>query len=107
MKATRNNTGRAPDAEHPVAPSITSNMTSGKAMNDMDEEEGLWDANDVARFLKTSRSWVYQRAQAGQLPCLKIGGLLRFEPAAIRSFIKGQGANGRRVVPFPTNKSNP
>ncbi|HYO70287.1 helix-turn-helix domain-containing protein [Archangium gephyra] len=70
-------------------------------------EDSLWDANDVARFLKTSRSWVYQRAQAGQLPCLKIGGLLRFEPAAIRSFIKGQGANGRRVVPFPTNKSNP
>ncbi|MBZ4414342.1 helix-turn-helix domain-containing protein [Myxococcus sp. XM-1-1-1] len=55
------------------------------------DEEGLWDANDVARFLKASRSWVYQRAQAGQLPCVKIGGLLRFEPAAIRAFIKGQG----------------
>ncbi|WP_141332572.1 helix-turn-helix domain-containing protein [Myxococcus sp. AB025B] len=55
------------------------------------DEEGLWDANDVARFLKASRSWVYQRAQAGQLPCVKIGGLLRFEPAAIRAFIKEQG----------------
>ncbi|HZH18376.1 MAG TPA: helix-turn-helix domain-containing protein [Archangium sp.] len=66
------------------------------------QEETLWDANDVARFLKASRSWVYQQAQAGQLPCVKIGGLLRFEPEAIRTFIKGQGASGRRVVPFST-----
>jgi excisionase family DNA binding protein len=65
-------------------------------------EDSLWDANDVARFLKTSRSWVYQRAQAGQLPCVKIGGLLRFEPEAIRAFIKGQGVSSRRVVPFST-----
>jgi hypothetical protein len=26
--------------------------------------EALWDANDVARYLKVSRSWVYQRAEA-------------------------------------------
>lgn len=67
------------------------------------QEATLWDANDVARFLKTSRSWVYQRAQAGQLPCLKVGGLLRFEPAAIRAFIKGQNSGGRRVLPSPNS----
>lgn len=66
--------------------------TNGRTM---DEEEGLWDANDVAKFLKASRSWVYQRAQAGQLPCVKIGGLLRFEPAAIRAFIRGQSAKNQ------------
>lgn len=70
------------------------------------QEATLWDANDVARFLKTSRSWVYQRAQAGQLPCLKVGGLLRFDPEAIRSFIKGQGAIGRRVVPAPASSGH-
>ncbi|NRD59716.1 helix-turn-helix domain-containing protein [Corallococcus exiguus] len=59
------------------------------------QEEALWDANDVARFLKASRSWVYQRAQAGQLPYVKIGGLLRFEPTAIRAFIRGQGTKIR------------
>jgi predicted DNA-binding transcriptional regulator AlpA len=58
---------------------------------EIQQEEGLWDANDVGRFVKASRSWVYQQAQAGRLPCVKIGGLLRFEPAAIRAFIKGQG----------------
>ncbi|NVJ15324.1 helix-turn-helix domain-containing protein [Myxococcus sp. AM010] len=72
-----------------------------------EQDAALWDANDVARFLKTSRSWVYQRAQAGELPCLKIGGLLRFEPAAIRAFIKNQNTDGRKVVPFSTEKKRP
>ena len=52
--------------------------------------EGLWDARDVAGYLKASRSWVYMRAEAGNLPCLRIGGLLRFDPAAIRAFARGE-----------------
>jgi excisionase family DNA binding protein len=48
--------------------------------------DGLWDANDVARYLKVSRSWVYHRAEAGQLPHRRIGGLLRFDADAIRAF---------------------
>ena len=56
----------------------------------MDEGHGasetLWDARDVARYLKVSRSWVYQKAEAGLLPYLKVGGLVRFEPERIREF---------------------
>src|SRR5450755_847313 len=47
--------------------------------------DGLWDANDVAGFLKLSRSWVYHRAEAGLLPSIRVGGLLRFDPIAIRA----------------------
>jgi excisionase family DNA binding protein len=32
------------------------------------QRDGLWDANDVAGYLKVSRSWVYHRAEGGQLP---------------------------------------
>ena len=45
---------------------------------------GLWDAQDVARYLKVSRSWVYQRAEAGLLPCVRVGGLLRFRPESVQ-----------------------
>jgi excisionase family DNA binding protein len=48
--------------------------------------ETLWDARDVARYLKVSRSWVYQKAEAGLLPYLKVGGLVRFVPKRIREF---------------------
>jgi len=62
------------------------------------ETDELWTAEDVARFLRTSRSWVYHRARAGQLPCVKIGGLLRFDPLAIRALVAGDGVRRRKIV---------
>ncbi len=50
---------------------------------------GLWDSNDVARYLKVSRSWVYHRAEAGLLPCVRIGSLLRFDPKVITRLAQG------------------
>jgi excisionase family DNA binding protein len=50
---------------------------------------GLWDSNDVARYLKVSRSWVYHRAEAGLLPCVRIGSLLRFDPKVIARLAQG------------------
>ncbi len=62
--------------------------------------ETLWDARDVARYLKVSRSWVYQKAEAGLLPYLKVRGLVRFVPGRIREFAHvsegGPGAGLRR-----------
>jgi hypothetical protein len=64
----------------------------------------LWDAQDLARFLKVSRSWVYHRAEAGELPCLRVGGLLSFDPEAIQAFARGAPTRGARVVPFARRK---
>lgn len=47
--------------------------------------ESLWNVADVARYLKASRSWVYHQAEAGRLPCVRICGLLRFDPAVIKA----------------------
>ena len=57
------------------------------------ENSGLWDARDVASYLKASRSWVYHQAEAGQLPCLKIGGLLRFDPEVIKRLVRSRPAS--------------
>jgi excisionase family DNA binding protein len=51
---------------------------------------GLWDANDVAHYLKVSRSWVYHRADTGLLPFLRVGGLVRFDPDVVRAFAHGE-----------------
>ena len=71
-----------------------------------DEAPELWDANDVARYLKVSRSWVYQRAEAGLLPCLRLGGLLRFDPEKVRAFARGEApaAEGARFSGFSVGK---
>jgi len=70
------------------------------ASDERDRNEHLWDAEDVARYLKVSRSWVYHRAESGQLPSLKIGGLLRFEQQAIHAFARGTSTPAGCVVPF-------
>jgi excisionase family DNA binding protein len=51
-------------------------------------EENLWKASDVAAFLNVSESWVYQNAANGRLPSVKFGGNLRFEPRAIREWLR-------------------
>jgi len=62
--------------------------------------EPLWDAKEVAAFLKTSRSWVYLHAEAGALPSVRIGGLRRFIPDAIRAYARGEWKPAP-VVAFP------
>jgi excisionase family DNA binding protein len=64
-----------------------------------DPHPALWDANDVARYLKVSRSWVYQRAESGALPCLRVGGLVRFDPEAVHAFAHGDVRPSRLVSP--------
>jgi excisionase family DNA binding protein len=54
------------------------------------ERQGLWTTKEVAAFLRVSRSWVYHQAEAGLIPCLRVGSLLRYEPAAVRRFARGE-----------------
>ena len=49
-----------------------------------------WKVQDVAEFLQASESWVRNAAAGGRLPCVKIGGLLRFDPDEIRSLAHSQ-----------------
>lgn len=53
-------------------------------------DDTLWDADAVARFLTVSRSMVYKLEQAGELPCLRIGACIRFEPATVRAYARGE-----------------
>lgn len=48
----------------------------------------LWKVADVARFMNMSVSWVYKEAEAGRLPCIRIGSSLRFRPEVISDFVE-------------------
>ena len=52
----------------------------------MEAGDALWTAQDVADYLKCSKSFVYKMSEAGKLKGLRIGTLLRFEPVAVRAF---------------------
>jgi excisionase family DNA binding protein len=53
--------------------------------------DALWTVEDVAAYLKTSRSWVYTKVAAGvnALPAMRVGGLLRFKPDVVRAWADG------------------
>jgi len=54
-------------------------------------DEPLIDAAELARRLSVSRSWIYQQVQAGQLPCIRVGVLLRFIPSEVLAALQGGG----------------
>ena len=67
------------------------------------DEDRLWDPLDVARYLGVSRNSVYAQVDAGALPCIRIGGLLKFDPVKVRAIGKGElRAEGKgRVAALP------
>lgn len=56
--------------------------------------EPLWGVMDVARYLRTSRSWTYKAVERGELPVVRIGRLVRFRPEDIRAFVAGGTGGG-------------
>ena len=62
------------------------------------EQFPLWDVNEVAAFMRVSRSWVYQRVEAGLIPHLRLGGLVRFEPEAIKKFVRHDRVSATHVI---------
>lgn len=55
-------------------------------MDSVARQPVLWDAKDVAAFLKVSRATVYRMKDAGRIPFVRVfGSLVRFDPEAIRA----------------------
>ena len=57
----------------------------------------LWKAGQVAEFLQMSPSWVYSQAEAGKIPCRKLGGAIRFDAEEIKRWAAGEQVETRRV----------
>jgi hypothetical protein len=49
-------------------------------------EAKLWSSSDVARFLGCSERQVFNLRHKG-IPTIKLGGLVRFEPARVRQWV--------------------
>ncbi len=57
-------------------------------MNEI-EQDGLWDVEDAARYLKLKPFTIRKKVRQGLLPVVRIGRLMRFNPAAIKKWLAG------------------
>jgi predicted DNA-binding transcriptional regulator AlpA len=64
------------------------------------QPERLWNADDVAEFLRVSLSWVYLHIKLGDLPYQRIGGLVRFFPPDIQAYARGEQPRAIPVLPL-------
>ena len=62
--------------------------------------ETLWTVAEVAEYLRVSVSWVYMHVQLSDLPHLRVGGLLRFQPDAVRAYVRGESLPEASVLPL-------
>ncbi|MBL8922831.1 MAG: helix-turn-helix domain-containing protein [Myxococcaceae bacterium] len=53
-------------------------------------DEPRWTVKIVAAFLNCSPSKVYKASEAGTLPCVRLDGMLRFNPDEIRAYARGE-----------------
>lgn len=68
------------------------------------DPDGLWTADQTAAFLACSKSSVYGKAESGELPCLRVGGLLRFDPGEVRKWARGEVPLRGAVLPLRPRK---
>lgn len=58
----------------------------------------IWKVSDVAKYLSMSESWVYKKAELGEMPCIRFGAALRFSSKAVKRFVASlmRGPNSER-----------
>lgn len=73
-------------------------------MQSENEPERLWTVSQTAKYLQVSTSWVYRATERGELPHLKLGGLIRFVPTDIRNHaaaLAATASGAAKVIRMP------
>ena len=66
----------------------------------------LWDVPTLSHAIKKSKSWIYHQVALGNLPCIRIGRALRFEPDTIlKHFGVGTTNTDANVVRLDARRS--
>ncbi len=59
---------------------------SGRTGGRPGDARTLWTVGDLCRFLGVSKRWVHERTRRSEIPCYRLGVLLRFDPEEVRAW---------------------
>lgn len=54
------------------------------------KEKEIMTAEELAEYLSFSKNWVYRKAEAGEIPAVKIGNRWRFKKSVIDEWMEGK-----------------
>ena len=69
------------------------------------DPDALLSVRELAALLGVSLGWVYDRHRGLAIPSVRIGGLLRFERAAVLQWLREQPQAYGGLVSFPTRRA--
>jgi excisionase family DNA binding protein len=61
-------------------------------------EKEVMTAAELAEYLSFSKNWVYRKAEAGEIPGMKLGNRWRFKKSVIDRWLEGQIAEEERAA---------
>lgn len=70
------------------AAAMAAQSSSGQAKQ---PDEGLVDADELAKLLKLPKSCLYQKARAGDIPTVRVGKHVRFQPSKVLAKLTAPG----------------
>jgi len=78
--------------------SLLNEVLMEEMKNNMEGVEELWTVGEVAQKWRLKPSWIYQHIH--EIPHLRLGRLLRFNPAGLDRYLKGiqQGSPAERRI---------
>ena len=63
-------------------------------MNNLQESQGapalLWNSREAAKALSISERTLWGLTQSGEIPCVRIGRSVRYDPADLRAWIESR-----------------
>jgi excisionase family DNA binding protein len=65
-----------------------------------DPDAELATVEEVAAWLRVSRSWLYERVKRNEVPYVNVLGRLRFHMPTLRAWVLDSRRHGATVVPF-------
>lgn len=76
----------------------------GQARTSAPLSDGMWSAEQVAAYLGMSKSWVYERAELGELAAVRLGGRLRFSSHAVREYAESGKQEAPKVISMASRR---
>lgn len=63
--------------------------------------ENLWTVQQARAFLNVSRTFIYEHCARGDLPHVRLGGHIRFEPDEVRAWVKKNRSTAPSATVLP------